>query len=255
VKTLARFPDVIKMMSAYLDWTTVLGDVEVNQPQTSPRSSKTFAKAEAAGTEDKMKAISHFLRITVLGGILFLTPIVVLVFILDKAFDFARRALKPVTAIIPDRLVSGAPTEAILAIVLIALLCFLAGLFARTRPAQRIVSELESSVLSKVPAYEYLKQAGASVMGLGEMADHPVVFAQLGGAWRIAVQTGVAGDGLVAVFVPNSPNPMSGSVFLVAADSVRPASVPLAAAIACLRRCGAGSEVFLSELAPRAPTT
>jgi uncharacterized membrane protein len=167
-----------------------------------------------------MKAISHFLRITVLGGVLFLTPIVVLVFILDKAFDFARRALKPVTAIIPDRLVSGVTTEAIMAIVLIAILCFLAGLFARTRPAQRIMAELESSVLSKVPAYEYLKQAGASVMGLGEMADHPVVLAQLGGAWRIGVQTDVLG-GLVAVFVPNSPNPMSGSVFLVAADSVR----------------------------------
>jgi uncharacterized membrane protein len=200
-----------------------------------------------------MKAVSHFLRITVLGGVLFLTPIVVLVFILDKAFDLARRALKPVTAIIPDRLVSGAPTEAILAIVLIALLCFLAGLFARTRPAQRIVAELESSVLSKVPAYEYLKQAGASVMGLGETADHPVVFAQLGGAWRIAVQTGVVGGGMIAVFVPNSPNPMSGSVFLVAADSVRPASVPLAAAMACLRRCGAGSEVFQSELTPNVP--
>jgi uncharacterized membrane protein len=200
-----------------------------------------------------MKAVSHFLRITVLGGVLFLTPIVVLVFILDKAFDLARRALKPVTAIIPDRLVSGAPTEAILAIVLIALLCFLAGLFARTRPAQRIVAELESSVLSKVPAYEYLKQAGASVMGLGETADHPVVFAQLGGAWRIAVQTGVVGGGLIAVFVPNSPNPMSGSVFLVAADSVRPASVSLAAAMACLRRCGAGSEVFQSELTPNVP--
>jgi uncharacterized membrane protein len=201
-----------------------------------------------------MKAISHFLRITVLGGVLFLTPIVVLVFILDKAFDFARRALKPVTAIIPDRLVSGAPTEAILAIVLIALLCFLAGLFARTRPAQRIVAELESSVLSKVPAYDYLKQAGASVMGLGEIADHPVVLARLGGAWRIGVQTDVVGGGLVAVFVPNSPNPMSGSVFLVAADNVRAASVPLAAAIGCLRRCGAGSEAFLSELAPSVPT-
>jgi uncharacterized membrane protein len=80
-----------------------------------------------------MKAISDFLR---LGGVLFLTPIVVLVFILGKAFDFARRGLKPVTAIIPDSLVSGAPTEAILAIILIAILCFLAGLFAQTRPAQ-----------------------------------------------------------------------------------------------------------------------
>ena len=201
-----------------------------------------------------MRAISHFLRTTVLGGVLFLAPIVVLAFILDKAFDFARRALKPVTAIIPDRLVSGVTAEAIMAIVLIAILCFLAGLFARTRPAQRIMAELESSVLSKVPAYEYLKQAGASVMGLGEMADHPVVLAQLGGAWRIGVQTDVVGGGLVAVFIPNSPNPMSGSVFLVAADSVRPASVPLAAAIGCLRRCGAGSEAFLSEIAPSVRT-
>jgi uncharacterized membrane protein len=200
-----------------------------------------------------MKAISLFLRITVLGGILFLTPIVALVFILGKAFDLARRGLKPVATIISDRFVSGATTESILAIVLIAILCFLAGLFARTPLAQRIMAGLESSVLSKVPAYEYLKQAGASVMGLGEMADHPVVLAQLGGAWRIGVQTDVVG-GLVAVFVPNSPNPMSGSVFLVAADSVRPASVPLAAAIGCLRRCGAGSGAFLCEFTPSVPT-
>ena len=200
-----------------------------------------------------MKVISRFLRITVLGGILFLTPIVALVFILSKAFDFARRALKPVATIIPDRWVSGAAAEAIMAIFLIAILCFLAGLFARTRLAQQIIAELESSVLSKVPAYEYLKQAGASVMGLGEMADHPVVLAQLGGAWRIGVQTDVVGGGLVAVFIPNSPNAMSGSVFLVAADRVRPASVPLAAAIGCLRRCGAGSDAVLSEFAPIMP--
>ena len=200
-----------------------------------------------------MRAIPHFLRITVLGGVLFLTPIVVLAFILGKAFDFARRALKPAVTLIPDRFVSGATTEAILAIVLIAILCFLAGLFARTRLAQRIVAELESSVLSKVPAYEYLKQAGASVMGLGEMADHPVVLAKLGGAWRIGEQTDVVG-GLVAVFVPNSPNSMSGSVFFIAADSVRPIGVPLAAAFGCLRRCGAGSEPFLSEFTHSLPT-
>ena len=33
VKALARFPDVIKKMSEDLDWTTDLGDAEVNQPQ------------------------------------------------------------------------------------------------------------------------------------------------------------------------------------------------------------------------------
>ena len=81
-----------------------------------------------------MKAISHFLRITVLGGVLFLTLIVVLAFILGKAFDLARRGLKPMATIIPDRFVSGVTMEAILAIVLIAILCFLAGLFAEPGP-------------------------------------------------------------------------------------------------------------------------
>ena len=90
---------------------------------------------------------------------------------------------------------------------MIALACFLVGLFTRTVWAQRIVGELESSVLSKVPGYEYMKQAGASVLGVGETANYPVVLANLGGAWRIGVQTDVLGEDLVAVFIPNSPNP------------------------------------------------
>ena len=192
-----------------------------------------------------MRAISRFLRTTILGGVFFLMPVVVMAYLMNKAFDFARRAVKPVAKIIPDQLVSGATMEAIMAIGLIVLLCFLAGLFARTGAAKTIVSELESAVLSKIPAYDYFKQAGSSMMGLGEMTDHPVVLAQLGGAWRIGVQTDIAEGGLAAVFVPNSPNAFSGSVFFVSPDKVRRLDMPLAAALRCLRRCGAGGASLL----------
>jgi hypothetical protein len=51
VKALARFPDVIKKMSDDLDWTTDLGDVEVNQPQDVAEVIQALrAKAQAAGT-------------------------------------------------------------------------------------------------------------------------------------------------------------------------------------------------------------
>ena len=51
VKALVRFPDVIKLMSADLDWTTDLGDAEVNQPQDVAEVIQDLrAKAEAAGT-------------------------------------------------------------------------------------------------------------------------------------------------------------------------------------------------------------
>ena len=193
-----------------------------------------------------MRAILHFVRITILGGVLFLTPIVVLGVILNKAYKAVGQVTQPVIDRIPTEVASRAAASAILASLVLAFVCFFAGLFARTLWAQQLVNGLESSVLSKVPGYEYLKQAGASVLGAGEMEDHPVVLAQLGGAWRIGVQTDVVGGGLVAVFVPNSPNPSSGGVFLVAADRVRPAGVSLAAAMGALRRCGTGTGALWS---------
>ena len=200
-----------------------------------------------------MRAIMRFVGRTILRGVLFLTPIVVLGIILGKVFDLVRRALQPVATFVPQDLVSRPTATAILAILLLVVVCFLAGLFARAALAQLLVRHLETAVLSKVPGYEYLKEAGTSVLGLGEATEHPVVFVHLGGAWRVGVQTDIVGSGLVAVFVPNSPNPMSGSLFFIEPERVRQANAPLASAIACLRRCGRGAASLAGELALREP--
>jgi len=194
-----------------------------------------------------MKTLSHFMRATLVGGALFLLPIVALSLFLGKALEFVRGAVKPVIELVPDRFVSTATMSTATAIVLLALVCFLAGLLARTLFAQRAMTHFETSVLSKVPAYKHMKQASASVLGIGEMAEHPVVLAQLGGAWRLGVQTDAAQSGLAAVFVPNSPNAFSGSVFFVTTDRVRPVSVPVSSALGCLRRCGKGGALLFSE--------
>jgi uncharacterized membrane protein len=83
-----------------------------------------------------------------------------------------------------------------------------------------------------------MKQVGASMRGVGETADYPVVLANLVGEWRIGRQIDVLGENLVAVFVRNSPNSLSGGVFLIATDGLRPARISLAAATGALRRCG-----------------
>ena len=74
----------------------------------------------------------------------------------------------------------------------------------REHAPRRARSESEAG-LSKVPGYEYMKQAGASVLGIGETADYPVVL-----AWRIGVQTDVLGENLVAVFIPKRRLRMQG---------------------------------------------
>ena len=188
-----------------------------------------------------MKAIAQFVRTTIVGGLLFLAPIVVLIIILAKAFDYAKRVLNAVVVHIPAVSDLSAGVATALAVVLVALVCFAAGMLARTVPAQHVVNALESSLLSKIPAYEYLKQESASALGAVQSTDLPVVFVPMEGGWQLGLQTEPAADGLVPIFVPSAPNPHSGSVFFFPADIVRPAGVELVSALNCLRRCGAGA--------------
>src|SRR5580698_7634925 len=191
-----------------------------------------------------MKTIAQFVQTTIIGGVFFLAPIVVLIVILAKAFDFAKKGLNAVFVHFPaaSDLSAGAATA--LSVVIIALVCFLAGLIAHTVVAQRVVGALESSLLSKIPGYDYLKQESASALGVAEIAELPVVFVPMEGGWQLGVQTEALSNGLVSIFVPGAPNPHSGSVFFFASDLVRPAGIKLAAGLGCLRRCGAGASAL-----------
>ena len=48
-----------------------------------------------------MNAIAQFVRTTIVGGVLFLAPIVVLIVILAKAFGYAKKGLNAVVVHIP----------------------------------------------------------------------------------------------------------------------------------------------------------
>jgi uncharacterized membrane protein len=191
-----------------------------------------------------MKTIAQFVRTTILGGLFFLAPIVVLIVILAKAFDYAKKGSNAVLVYIPAASDLSAGAATVLAVALIALISFLAGLVAHTVTAQRVVDALESSVLSKIPAYEYLKQESASALGVAEIGELPVVFVPMEGGWQLGVETEALSDGLVSIFVPGAPDPHSGSVFFFSTDTVRPAGVKLAVALNCLRRCGAGASAL-----------
>jgi uncharacterized membrane protein len=55
-------------------------------------------------------------------------------------------------------------------------------------------------------------------------------------------------NGLVAVFIPGAPNPEAGAVYFVTPDRVRLASIPLAAALNCLKHHGVGSNALLHDI-------
>jgi uncharacterized membrane protein len=192
-----------------------------------------------------MRQVLHFTRTTLVGGVLFLAPVIVLVVIVEKALGLVHKLSDPLAARFP---VAAGDTPVLLASAVLILVCFVLGLLALTGPARQAVAWLENTILSKVPGYVFLKGAGESALGLESSTPYPLVLARIEDAWQFGFLIEQLEGGHLAVFVPDAPNPLSGSVFFMSPERVRHSDVPVAAALKCLRQLGAGSHALLRNL-------
>jgi len=188
-----------------------------------------------------MNRFAQFLRTTMVGGLLFLVPLVAIAIVVEKALAITRRFLDPLADHIPVHSVLGLQRPVFLAIAVVILFCFLAGLFARAAIAQTLVEHLEKGVLSRIPGYELMKRVGESMLGVEKQGAYPVVLVCLGDTWQLALQTGQVEDGMVAVFIPCAPNPQSGAVYFIPTARLKPSGISPAAAMKILQHYGAGS--------------
>jgi uncharacterized membrane protein len=164
-----------------------------------------------------MAGWTGFVKTTVIGGIVFLVPFIVVIFILGKAFQFMRGIAQPVTAALPMiDTVGEIVLLDLLAAGLILVVCFLAGLAARAAAAGRLVKSLEARVLSRVPFYHFVKGMTESVVEAESDTTLRSVLVRLDDYSQLAFEVERLPGGDVVVFLPGAPNPWSGAVCVVA---------------------------------------
>ena len=188
-----------------------------------------------------MKKLIHILRVTIVGGVFFLVPFVLLIIILGKAFQIIRVVTVPLAGLIPVESFIGFETPRILAVCILILLCFFAGLFAKTSLAKKLVNWLEKVLLSNLPGYTYFKNLGEEAAGLAPAHGQQAVLARFDDGWQIGFIVERIPEGRVVVFIPDAPNPWTGAVFIFDEDRVKPMNVPSTAAIKSLQKLGEGT--------------
>ncbi len=182
-----------------------------------------------------------------MGGALFLAPFVVLIIIFSKAIQILRVVTAPVAKLIPIESVIGLETPIILAIFSLIAGCFLAGLFAQTRSARKMVDWLETTLLSNLPGYSFMKNLGEEAAGTRHEGKHEAVIVQFDDAWQIGFLVERISDGRVVVFIPAVPSPWTGGAFIFEEKRVKPLNVPSTAVMKSLQRLGEGAGSLLNE--------
>jgi uncharacterized membrane protein len=161
------------------------------------------------------------LKSTLVGGVLFLLPLIVMIVIVEKAVQLATRVFAPLGPVLGDRPILGVSVATIGSLIALLLLCLVAGVFARTVIAQRFIARLEDAVLSRIPAYNFLKSTAEGVAGIESDASMKPVVVRLDDNLVIGLMTEQhEGQDLVAVYLPGAPTPISGSVIYVERERV-----------------------------------
>lgn len=189
----------------------------------------------------------RFIKTTVLGGILFLVPIVVFLTIIGKALALSNLIAVPLTERLFVESVGGLAVAHLLAAAILIAICFIAGLAAKTNAAKNLVTVLEKTVLEKIPAYELLKAKTQSVLTPEEIKTLRPAITSFDDSWQLAFEIERLADGKVVVFLPGSPDPWSGSLCVVTADRVTMLDVPVPAAVNLMKRLGRGATDILQH--------
>jgi len=182
---------------------------------------------------------------TLIGGVVFLLPLVVVIYVLGKGLALMAHAVQPLLVLLPDKSVGGVTLASVAALALLLLLCFGAGLLARAAVGQAFAERFEARLQTLYPRYSVIKAMSQGLHGaLGQQVLKPVM-ATFDDNQLIAFDIERLDDGRVVLYLPGAPDAWSGSVLLVAPERVQALDIDAADVAKAMQGLGRGTAALL----------
>lgn len=195
-----------------------------------------------------MKRIAAFLKATTLGGLFVLLPVVAVFVLLAKAVVTAHSVALTImeTFAGPESVVAEFPM--VYAVLIVVLISFIFGLVMISRLGRSVGTWVERTLLFRIPGYA---AARAIIGGLANAEREGVVKSGLlkmsEGIECFVFITEDHGNGKLTIFIPETPNPGTGTVQIVSRELVRPLNVRITNIAHALQQWGVGSAKLLAR--------
>ncbi len=195
-----------------------------------------------------MKRIKAFFKTSLLGGMVVILPVAILVFVFKWLFNLVTDIVQPLTNLVMAKSQIQEILADILVIAVILTVCFIIGVFVRTRLGAFIYKTLENRILKVAPGYSLIKETVLQFLGSKKSPFSSVALVQVFGNETLvsAFVTDTHKDGSYTVFVPTGPNPTSGNIYHLQGKYVHPVDVPVEDAMRSIISCGAGSDKLIN---------
>lgn len=180
------------------------------------------------------------------GILLFLLPVMLLVFVMEKAITLVQKLIHPIKAHLPDDSVMGVGLFTILSLLLILLICYLAGVLADRKSVKSLIALLENNLLVFIPGYAMMKSRASEAIGDTDDEWKAVLVGDEDDL-KIGIEVDRQPGGYCTVFFPEPPDAKSGEVKLVHESKLKPLNIPVSKLVSIVRKYGHGATRFTKD--------
>lgn len=187
-----------------------------------------------------------FMKSTLLSGALVILPIGLVVIIVLKIVTM----LQPLATPLTEQLPYGFRFPAIIAALLLFLICLVSGLLAQTRAGRGAGTSLEGAVLNRIPGYSLVRSLTRRIGNVEEGDRFAPALAEIEEALVPAFVVEEHADGRYTVFVPSAPTPGVGTIYIIARERVHLLDASFFQTVKCITSWGVGSKELLLSMRP-----
>lgn len=195
-----------------------------------------------------MKQLLNFLKTTLIGGLLVLIPVQLAIMLTAAGVKKINGILAPLADLFPEGSYVTAAGRIIGAIIVLLVLCFLAGLLVRTAMGKGAWNWFNKNALEKVPFFKMFNRMMRQMAKVEESSSFTPALVQT--PLDTKVLAWIVDDhpeGYV-VLIPNAPTPMIGELHVVPLERVSKLDLSIGEFIDLIEGCGTGSVERLARV-------
>ncbi len=166
-----------------------------------------------------------------------------------KTISFLYNLSKPITARLPFENVGGVGVNTLMSIILLLLICFLAGIFMRTKLAKKVIQWLEDRVLVYIPGYSYLRARSTDLFSQEKTDNWKPASIFVDDNEVICFVIDETQD-YCSIFLPSAPSPSSGSIVVREKTKVTFLPINMSEAVSMIKQFGKGASEPIQKIIP-----
>ena len=186
-------------------------------------------------------------KTTLIGGMLFLVPLVIIILVVGKAIGVMMLVAEPMAKFLPVDTVGGVALANILALLCVLFLCYLAGLIARISLAGKAIKTIENKALMKIPGYTMIKGITSSFDASETQYMKPVLLT-MATVQRVGLEIEKLQDGRSVIFIPTPPNRFAGITQIMPADQIEYLNVSVMEIMDYTEQYNRGTDALLARV-------